>query len=190
MLNYSEKMFLALYKELYGKQYVCDKESKLTNDTIVVEHLQAQKATYLLLQCNILIGDYDFVWDKRGPFSAELQELLKGLDMKPKDVKRFYKLYNANTDAGLKLLLTEKQILRTRTLINRLKDYLYVEDDNKRSLNCELIGSLVYLSQTVLPGRSFDEVNNELTRRKGYLNDNAFNEKVWKVLRAADLLSV
>ena len=190
MLNYSEKMFLALYKELYGKQYICDKKSKLAHDTIVAGHLQAQKAIYLFSQCNILIGEYGFIWDKRGPFSSELQEFLKGLDSRPDEVKNYYESYNANADAGVRMLLTEKQILRMRTVSRRLKEYLFVEDDDRRSRNCELLGSLVYLSQTVLPGRSFDAVNNELTRRKGYLNDNEFNEKVWKVLRTAKLLSI
>lgn len=191
MLSYSEKLLFVLYKELYGKDYTCNKNNKLP-DGIVAEHLMAQKSTYLFAQYNIQVDDYDFIWDRRGPFSLALQDRLRLLDDRKKEVEEFYSLYNSDKESYINQLLTEKQIERITKLVIALQKLILDQDDNieKQCTACELLCSLIYLSRIVLPGRQFDAVNSELCRRKPHLNNNEYNKEVWNILEGASLLSV
>lgn len=185
VLSFSEKLILVLYRELYNRRYSCDKLDKL-DDGIVKIHLEAQKAVYLFSHSNIYVGDFGYLWDQRGPFSAGLQTLLKALDEKQDAVNDFYNTYEQNPAAGRDVLLTPVQNQRVMTISETLRPIL---EAGSLDDNCELMGSIVYLSQTVKPGQGFDVVNSELQYRKEYFPDKAKNLEMWKALERLSVLS-
>ena len=93
---------------------------------------------------------------------------------------------NAYYDESTELLSEEEQ-----AKINRLIDILqlanHVED---RGRWMELLGSVAFLSYSVLPGEDFECVNHELTARKDYFKDKDEDHEAWNILESAGMLKL
>ena len=63
-------------------------------------HIETQKMCYLLKMAGIEIGDFDYSWNFRGPFSPGLLVLLRSIDRKATEVTEFYE----NSEEKEKLL--------------------------------------------------------------------------------------
>ena len=186
-LNYSEQLFLILFKEFYDRNYICNNAEKL-HDGILAEHLQAQKVAYLFSQANISVDDYTFIWDKKGPFSVGLQMMLKSLDKKSEDVEAFYQRYDENKNEYIEDLLTEKQIRKMKLIVDKLSKYIRCGDFKNVCNAAEMIGSLVYLNQSVMPSCNFQDLLKELSIRKSYL-ELYTSADLWSALKETGLVS-
>lgn len=185
-LNYGEKLMLTLYRELYGVNYIGNTVEKCA-DGIVKEHLKAQKAAYLFSLCEIPLENYGYIWDRRGPFSLGVQELLLELDHKIEDVNKYYDEYDQGKEIVQNALLTAQQIERMHSLVDSTKAWVRRKDDTECH-NCELLGSIAFLAKTVMPGCDFTVVNQELKRRKSCFQSTAMNKSAWRQLVSAGIL--
>lgn len=157
MLNYNEKKLLAAYEIFFGKQYeVCD------NPNI---HTETQNMCYLLHVAGIEIR-HGYVWDHDGPYSAEVQLLMRSIDRNPLEVTKFY----------------EKEKCLEDERIIRLKERL--EIDNKPTEQwTEILGSMAYIARVILPGSNFDQVQERLIRENPSFSNIDNNRHAWKLLK-------
>lgn len=182
-LSYDERLFLLSYKSIVRKEYQFQDTNRDT-ENISLDHVQAQKIGYTLCRLQ-LMNNYCFSWNKRGPFSSKFQELLTGLDAKSALVEQFYK------ESGQESL----EELLPGCLTDMLDQvgqafHAYTSGDSNTTDDLELLGSLLYICTTVLPGQDFDQVNSELQSRKSTFTDREKNLKAWDCLNSAGLISV
>lgn len=174
-LSFNQRMILTLYPKFYGIKYQCGVAQK----EVTQEHINVQKMCYLLKRFDIPVGSYGYSWDTYGPFSPGLQVTLHDLDMKGEDVDAYY---DENTE-----LFSEEECDK----INRLIDILQLaEHDDERGRWMELLGSIAFLSYSVLPGEDFACVNHELVTRKEYFNDEDKDREAWNILENAGMLKL
>lgn len=179
-LEVHEEVILALYEMLYGKQYDCIPTH--SENGVNLNHVNAQKASYIFSEMMVPTGDYGFCWNHIGPYSEQLQNHLRALDRKPELVKEYYNQFDQNYEEKLNELFTRGQIQKIKRTAAAMKEIVNNETGG------ELLGSLLYISRTVLPGREFDKVNSELQKRKSYFSNNSVNEEAWKALGELDLV--
>ncbi|MBD5479647.1 MAG: hypothetical protein HDR08_16400 [Lachnospiraceae bacterium] len=173
-LNFNQKSILDLYPKFYGKRYQCG----LAGEEATQEHINVQKMCYLMKRFGISVGNFGYSWDTYGPFSPGLQVALHDLDMRNEDVELFYEE-------------TEREQFYADNRIERLISVLHLAEhgqDLERWM--ELLGSLAFLSYSVLPGEDFDCVRQELTARKSYFNDVDEEFAAWSILKEADMLKL
>ena len=191
-LNYSEKLLLVLYKELYGQEYTCQKRKRIQHvdekKEISQEHLQAQKAVYLFSLYNIYVNDFAFVWDQRGPYSPDLSRLLRILDDKGEEVKNFYREYNNNKPHCLDALLTDKEIDRMNQLVEAIGKFFWGKGETLCD-TAEMIGSVVFLHHKLTPEYSQEQLQRELVQLKPYLRV-TMEESMWDALKKNGLVSI
>lgn len=181
-LNYDERLFLLSYKQFVRDPYQF-RDSNRDSENISNDHVQAQKVGYAL-NCLQLLNDYCFSWNKRGPFSSKFQELLTGLDAKASLVEQFY---NETSQEDLSDLLPEC----LKTMLDQASQAFseYIRRDGNTTDDLELLGSLLYIGTTVLPGQNFEQVNHELQIRKSAFKDNDKNREAWSCLNRAGLIA-
>ncbi len=185
-LNYDERLFLLTYNYILQNRYKFQ-DSNRDAENISRDHVQAQKIGYVLY-CLQLLNDYCFSWNKRGPFSSRFQELLTGLDAKSSLIDRFY---DNTTQESLDELLPDclKAMLdQVSEVFRNYIDQHKNEDANSITDNLELLGSLLYIDVTVLPGQGFEQVNKELQARKSTFGDVQKNRDAWNCLNDAGLI--
>ena len=183
VLSFDQKRLLAAFECFVGKKY----ETPYTlggNNTSM--HVEAQKMCYLLKLIGIEIGDFNYSWNDRGPFSPGLLVLLRSIDSCREEVELFY------NDSEEK----EKYIKNVKSEIEDLRKRLDMSENFCNSEQwIEILGSLAYLARTVLPGAGFEYVSSYLKKRKKnlytckpeYYNDEK-NKKAWELLTAAGLI--
>ena len=176
-LSYDQKLILLLYKLFYQTQYptVLLKDEERTKT-----HINAQKLCFLLKLNGLDIGDFGYAWNFRGPYSPGLLVVLRSLDANIESVKDYY-----TSDEKLDKLLTDEEHKRVRTLI---RDLLISKHRNDKSSWMELLGSIAFLSNSVLPGEDFDRIEEELHSRKDQFNDSENNRAAWDALSKAGIL--
>lgn len=183
VLSFDQKRLLAAFECFVGKKY----ETPYTlggNNTSM--HVEAQKMCYLLKLIGIEIGDFNYSWNDRGPFSPGLLVVLRSIDSCREEVELFY------NDREEK----EKYIKNVKSEIEDLRKRLDMSENFCNSEQwIEILGSLAYLARTVLPGAGFEYVSSYLKKRKKnlytckpeYYNDEK-NKKAWELLTAAGLI--
>ena len=176
-----EEVILALYRMFYGKQYDCS--SVVNEGQINRVHVNAQKAIFFFSELMIPAGDYGFCWNFYGPYSERLQARLKILDSKKKRISSFYEVFEENTHDGLTKLFSRGQTSKIERASSIAKEV------TERDTGGELLCSLLYISESVLPDRSFDAVNRELQNRKDYFKNEQINKTAWEVLEKLGLVS-
>lgn len=63
------------------------------------------------------------------------------------------------------------------------------ENAENKTQWAEILGSIAYISRTVLPGESFEIVNKKFVQEKSEYNDVVKNQHAWDLLNRANLLS-
>lgn len=179
-LSYDERLLLAAYEKILGNTYKFQ-DANRDAEHISRDHLQAQKIGYVLCQLKLLTN-YSFSWNKRGPFSSKFQELLIGLDAKPSSVNSFYE---GNAQQALNNLLPECLMIMLDKVGQVFNNYI---DQDNITDDLELLGSLLYIGATVLPGQSFEQVNIELQTRKPGFEDDKRNLRAWTCLHESNLI--
>ena len=130
-LSVNEKSILMLHKYLLNKEYTPSKNK--------MGHIMIQSMANL---CQFMwvkmYGEYSFVWSSLGPSSSRLEEDLRALDSKKKDIKRFY----ADPDISFESLwggvyLKQLEILK----------YIISQNENENFIN--YLSCLLYIYETV-----------------------------------------
>lgn len=173
-LSFAQKSILVLYKEFYKKEYDCSN----------VSHIQMQNAIYVLWENGISSDmNFEFTWvDNLGPYSPELENQLKILDLNGNLLIRFYNKYNFSGCNLLERIYKEEQIEKIENCCNLL-DILF----NYQNIG-EILGGLLFIGKNIYPGADFDYVNEELKKRKPHLNDDRVNMSAWNCLKYLNLL--
>lgn len=176
-LNFDQKKTLVAFERFFGSRYNTHAEEN--GNTCM--HVEAQKMCYLLKMAGIEIGDFSYSWNFKGPFSPGLLVLLRSIDRKDADVREFYE----NTEEKEKLLLgLEKKI-------DELREKLEIDEHiDQKEQWVEILGSLTYISRTVLPGANFGEVNERLLREKSEYSNTELNNHAWNLLNNMKLLEI
>lgn len=174
-LNFNQKKTLAAFERFFGSRYNTHAEEN--GNTCM--HVETQKMCYLLKMSGIEIGDYSYSWNFRGPFSPGLLVLLRSIDRKEADVTEFYE--NAEEK--------EKLLSGLKAKIDELREKLEIaEHSDQKERWVEILGSLTYISRTVLPGADFEEVNKRLIQVKEECCDKQLNSHAWDLLNNMKLL--
>lgn len=179
-LSVQEEIILAIYRLLYDVPYDCkpDLDDKKMNPV----HINAQKADFFFSKLMLPVGDYGFSWNNRGPYSALLQSDLHSLDEKQELINNYYRNWDTDKEAKLNDLFTLWQINKAKWAAEAVRDVV------KGNNGGELLGSLLFISTTVLPGCEFAQVNQELQRRKEIFPCIEDNLKAWKSLQRLNLV--
>lgn len=173
-LSFNQKSILDLYLKFYGKRYRCG----VAGEEATREHINVQKMCYLMKRFGIPVGNFGYSWDTYGPFSPGLQVTLHDLDMRNDDVEVYYEE-------------TKGEQSSANNKIEHLINVLHLAEhsqDLERWM--ELLGSIAFLSYSVLPGEDFACVNQELVARKDYFNDAVEAFSAWSILKEADMLKL
>ena len=174
-LSFNQKKTLAAYERFYGNRYSTHSEE--VNNTGM--HVETQKMCYLLKVAGVEIGDFDYSWNFRGPFSLGLLALLRSIDRKESCVLEFYE------DVSNK----EKYLLGQTKKIDELHEKLEIEEHQTQKLQwVEILGSLTYISRAMLPGATFEVVNRRLVQEKTEYCDESVNRHAWDILNEAKLV--
>ncbi len=184
-LDYDERLFLLTYKHVLQNNYQFQ-DSNQDAKNISKEHVQAQEIGYTLSRLRLL-DTYCFSWNRRGPFSGKFQELLSGLDAKADVVARFYQ-ENQETLKSLEELLPTCLLAPLERVGQAFSDF--IRQNGNPADDLELLGSLLYIGTTVLPGRDFNQVNRELQVRKASFGNEQQNLKAWNCLVDVGLITV
>jgi len=182
-LGVQEEVILALYMMLYKKPYNCAGMPR-QQDGVNIIHVNAQKAIFIFSEMMVPAGDYGFCWNHQGPYSEQLQIQLRALDGKPELVQKYCNEFAENPDEKLEVLFTRGQRLKIKNVAAGMSEIATEE------LGGELLGSLLYISRTVMPGSGFDSVNSELQLRKTSFPNQEVNKKAWDALGKLDLVPV
>ena len=175
-LNFDQKKTLALYEYFFGNKYKVNSEE---NDNTTV-HVETQKMCYLLKVCGIEIGDFNYTWNFKGPFSPGLLAMLRSMDRNATGILNFYEQVSEK----------ESFLLDHKSDINKLKDKLEIDLHQKDRMQwIEILGSLTYISRTMLPNADFEVANQRLIQEKPDYCDLKINEYAWNILNTANLLS-
>ena len=181
VLSLEEKIFLKLYREMYGEAY--DIDDILDINGIRAKHIKGQTAVFFFSQCWVPVGDYYFEWTNHGPRSESLKMLMCGLDLcrKKKIIDEFYAsleyqaFFSNFLEKKIRIVSQKMSLFANKSIKTDLTDIRVVE-------NMEIISSLVYLSRIVLRSKGFKEINDELDRRKKGDIDEDMNQTVWSRL--------
>ena len=179
-LNVHEEVILALYQLLYDEPYDCNPVLDAGEPNPI--HVKAQKADFIFSELRIPVGDYGFSWNHHGPYSELLQNHLRELDHKPELVQSYYTDFQSNREIMLAKLFTTVQKKKIEEASSLMKEVA------KTDWGGELLGSLLYISRSILPGRGFNELNMELKRRKSYFSNDDDNYRAWENLVKLNLV--
>lgn len=161
-----EKRILAAFKLFFNKDYA---PSQSNTD----EHIIVQKMCYFLSRIDCDITDSGFVWNTFGPFSVDIQRVLKLIDQKPDVLQTFYQKYDPSS-------ILDDDVIDG---ISQLKTELKI-DEHKEHLRewVELLGSLAFIAHSELPTSTFEYINLTLKERKPFFSSDEENKKAWTQL--------
>ena len=176
-LTFNQRTVVDLYSQFYESSY----PDQLNQGDVTRVHINAQKMCYLLKKIGINVGDYSYSWNFHGPFSPGLLVLLHSLDAQKESVRS----YCEGTEHPAAFSNDDQE--KITSLIQKLH---LKEHNSDRSNWMELLGSLAFLSHSVLPGEDFTNVVRVLKSRKPQFDDDVQNQEAWEVLKRAELLRV
>lgn len=147
-----------LLSEVFFKVYGRAIQAERMDDRVML-----QKAVFLMRERGISCGDYEFVWDHYGPFSAELSDDIK---MTPADESSSVK-FNADAERVMENL---KEVFARRTAY---------------SVRCwaEAVASLLYLRRYMYPSYTDEEIIQVLEDKKDHLRNHSENRKAMDALK-------
>ncbi len=169
-LNFDQRTVLTLYKVFFGIEYPTSECQENRTDV----HVEAQKMCYLLKLRGVSVGDFYYTWNHRGPFSPGLLVLLRSLDENHQNVQDYYSSANSRSSSKLSDMTLKAQKLSGDLQLNEHKA------DRLRWI--ELLGSLAFLSNSVLPGAPFDLINERLRIKKPQYDNDGENRYAWNIL--------
>ena len=179
-LSYNQKAILNLYKRFYLEGY----PSGIASDhTATQTHINSQKMFYLLKMYGVNVGDFCFSWNYHGPFSPGLLATLRSLDLQKHNIEDYY----SNSDSSDNEMLFSDDNNKIEKLIDLLELKHHLEN---LSNWMELLGSLVYISNSVFPYEDYTLVVRELKNRKDKFFCEEENANAWHVLEKAKLLKI
>lgn len=176
-LSFTQKRALVAHEIFFGRRYAGTSLEPSNTD----EHVATEKMCYILKIAGVEIGDYDYSWNVKGPFSPGLLALLRSIDDQNDEVKKFY---DEKTDKNLYLRKYEDVI---EDLSEKLKIKEHMDIQYKW---VELLGSLIYISRVMLPGENFEKIENRLKIEKKEYSDSALNHDAWDLLMQSQLLCI
>lgn len=196
-LSFDARRLLILYRKFYGRDY----SAATTNNQNA--HVMAQKMCYLLNLAGVDTGDYGYVWDQFGPYSEMVQNLVRGLDEDSGKVKEFYDKYPEGTasdevffsdDPNPESLFRKRELQKVEALRQSLEfptdnDSLDEYGDTPMRRWAELLGSVAYISQSILPGREPEALISELTLIKGKYDNGEEMDSALRILNEAKMLT-
>lgn len=107
--------------------------------------------------------------------------LLRSIDRSAPAVLEFYE---EDSEKGALLA-------KCRNKIDELREKLEIDTHQDNLLQwVELLGSLAYISRTMLPGENFEAVNKKIGQLKSEYYNRNMNYKAWELLNKAQLLSI
>lgn len=175
-LSFEQSTILNLYPYFFGDEY---SKSEKDDEAKTLSHINIQKMCYLLKVKGIEIGDFYFTWNVYGPFSPGLASLIHSLDNKKDEIRSYYDNNKGN-------FVLEKDKQKITDLIRDLE--LSSHSDDK--LWIELLGSIVFLSNSEFPGEGFKCINQKLIEKKPKFSDENKNMMAWNVLKKANLIKI
>lgn len=179
-LSYNQKAILNLYERFYLERYP---SSTVDHYTTTQTHINSQKMLYLLKMYGINVGDFCFSWNHHGPFSPGLLATLRSLDQQKHNIEGYY----LNSESSNNEVLFSDD----NNKIERLIELLKLKDHQENLSNwMELLGSLVYISNSVFPYENYTLIAKELKNRKDKFSDDKENSNAWQVLENAKLLKI
>mgnify|MGYP000567931186 CR=1 FL=1 len=144
----------AVFCNVYGTKFRAD---------YIDDRVKLQKAVFLMRESGISCGDYEFVWDHYGPFSAELSD-----DMKMEvDISEMPIEFNQEAIE----------------IMECLKEAFTCETTYSVRYWAETIASLLYLKRYVYPSYTDEEIIRVLENKKADLNNHDENVKAMNVLK-------
>ena len=165
-LSFQERRLLVLYRKFYGANYPA------VNGDNQNAHVKAQKMCYLLSLVGVGVGNYGFVWDQFGPYSEEIQTLVHGLDENGTKVQEFYNQYPDGevsdrvfftNQSSIESLFRERDVFKIEN--TRRKFDIQPDSDSPDEYGdtnmrrwTELLGSIAYISQSILPGAGKEQL--------------------------------
>lgn len=175
-LSFDQKKTLAAYECFFGTRYSTHSEKTSNTGT----HVETQKMCYLLKVAGIEIGDFDYSWNFKGPFSPGLLALLRSIDRKDAEVSDFYEKASGK----------EQYLAGQLETIDELRKKLEIDVHQGQHVQwVEILGSLTYISRAMLPGAAFEAVNRRFIQEKAEYHDENTNRHAWELLEKANLLS-
>ena len=139
----AKKLLKPVYERVYGEKF---------NASSFEKRMEMQKAIYILQEAGIRVGDYDFLWNKHGPYCQSLQDDLLCLSGTPDITIRY------SEDA--------------KEVIERVKNVFNMKVKYSRSAWVECLASLQYLRANIFSlSASKEDIVNNLMARKPHLND-------------------
>lgn len=148
------KLLHAVFRNVYDTEFHADSMDN---------RVMLQKAIYLMREKGVSCGNYEFVWDQYGPFSAELSD-----DMK------------MTVDTSM---LSVEFNRKATAIMDCLKQAFAHETTYSVRYWVEAIASLLYLKQYVYPSYTDEEIIQVLEDRKIDLREHKENVKAMNVLK-------
>ena len=150
-----QKLLNEVFRYVYGGEF---------HSGDIDSRVMLQKAVFLMREKGVSCGNYEFVWDQYGPFSAELSDDMKiEIDMSSEPSVEF------NQDA-IKIM-------------GCLKDVFSRETEYSVRYWAEAVASLLYLKRYVYPSYTDDELIAKLEGQKKDLRMREENVKAMNVLK-------
>ena len=183
-LSIRDKSFLAMFRFFYGTNY----PALIENNTEA--HVKAQKMGYLLSMANFELGDYGYILDTFGPYSSAFQNDLKNLDTLNSEVTSFYEHFDDSEiftdETNLCGLFSVSLKDKIQKIINILQ--LRKHETDIRSW-CELLGTIAFVSNSIVPGATFTEAHQALIKIKPRFNNYDENKSAWDSLVSANIIA-
>lgn len=174
-LNYNQKKILTAYEIFFGSRYQTYPGAVNNTET----HTATQEMCFLLKISGIEIGDFQYSWNLRGPFSPGLLALMRSMDRNSEVVIDFYE--NETT----KEEFSPDQVMK----IDGLREILEIDEYRNQCVRwVEILGSLTYIARTMLPGSDFETVNQRFIQEKPEYSETSENQHAWNILNKARLL--
>lgn len=148
------KLLNAVFSNVYGMEFHAESMDN---------RVMLQKAVFLMREQGVSCGDYEFVWDQFGPFSAELSD-----DMKM-----------AVEDMSDEPVEFNQQAI---SIMERLKKAFSQESAYSRRYWVETLASLWYLKQYMYPSLDDEKIIQKLEDKKTDLRNHDENIKAMKIL--------
>lgn len=186
-LLYEEKRILALYRQMLRKEYNVDNDKKYENNNELQNHVEMQKAIYLAYKL-LWIEQYGFIFDTYGPKSNELELIIKKLENKKNEIKKYYSLFDNNIYSYD--TLQKLNDFCEQTKIMKLEKFTkLVYDIINEPYGIELLADLCYIASTQIPGAHFEIANRQLQIVRPVFNNKELNKFVYRCLEEYDLIN-
>ncbi|MBQ9610566.1 MAG: hypothetical protein IJV15_14130 [Lachnospiraceae bacterium] len=147
-----------LLETVFGKIYSKEFDAKSIDDRITM-----QKTVFLMREMGVSCGNYEFIWDQFGPFSAKLSDDLK-VD---------------NTEKSQEIKFNKK----ADEVISKIKRIAEIKSEYNIRYWMETIASLCYLKKYMYPSFDDDKIIEILESKKNYLNKREINKMAFGNLK-------